>query len=181
MILTRSTTDFDVAGDGRNLEGIAFHWDLPSLVQDDDHPAPYLEEFDPKAANQTLRMRALWPLFVEHQHLKGSAGEVLFERSAEGLMFRARTSDSRYAQLTLERVKAGELPEVSIGFRPVRQLRRSAPQGVITRRTEIAIAEMSLAREGQHQGAKVLAIRSAATEGTPRLDALRRQRSLLTP
>lgn len=180
-ILFRSTNDFDVSGDGRTLEGLAFRWDLPSLVEDDEHPKPYLEEFDPRSANQTLRLRALWPLFVEHQHLKGSAGEVLFERSAEGLVFTARTSDSKYAQLTLERVKAGELPEVSAAFYPVHHRTRSAPEGLVTRRTEIRIAELSVAREGQHRGAKVLAIRSApaAAEGTPRLDALRRKRSLL--
>lgn len=185
MILTRATSEFDVTGDGRTLEGIAFHWDLASLVVDDDHPAPYLEEFDPKAADQTLRMRAIRPLFVMHEHVKGSAGETTFDRSAEGLVFRARATDSTFARMTLDRVNAGELPEVSVAFRPIRHAKRPTPKGIVTRRLEIAIAELSLAEPGTglHQGARVLAVRSApaGASDTPRLDALRRRRALMAP
>jgi len=174
-LLIRST-DFEVTGDGRNLEGIAIAYDRPSQVTDDGVKR-YWEEFDPKAAAQTIRMRGLRALFVEHEHLRGSVGETSFEDSAEGLIFRARMTDSRYASTTLGRINDGELTDVSLGFRSLRHLTRSDPtKGPVTRRTEVAIEELSLARVGQHDGTKILSVRS---EGTPRLDALRRRKLLL--
>ena len=91
-------------------------------------------------------------------------------------MFRARISDTKYAAATLARVNAGELPAVSIGFRSLHKMTRSDPRGPVTRRTEIAIDEMSLARVAQHDDARILVVRSTAT---PRLDDLRRRRVLL--
>jgi len=173
-LLIRSS-EFEVAGDGRTLEGLAFRWDAPSLVSDFGGPR-YLEEFAQRSANQTLRMRAWRPLFVEHDYVKGSVGETTFERSDEGLMFRARATDSRYAVATLARVHAGELPGVSVGFRSIASAKRPDPRGIVTTRTEIAIEELSLARQAMYEGAGVLTVR-AETE-TPRLDALRRRRLL---
>lgn len=172
-LLIRSA-DFEVTGDGRNLEGIAARYDHPSHVSDNGGPR-YWEEFDPKSAARTIKMRSLRALFVRHEHIRGSVGEVGFEHSAEGLMFRARISDTKYAQSTLTRVNDGELPAVSLGFRSLHHLTRSDPRGPVTRRTEIAIEEMSLAEVGQHDG-KILSVRS---EGTPRLDELKRRKLLL--
>ena len=174
-LLIRST-QFDVAGDGRTIEGMAFEWERPAFVEDPG-AARYLEEFDRRSAEQTLRMRGHRPVFVEHEHILGSVGETQFTPASEGLMFRARATDSIYAAQTMARVNAGELTAVSIGFRPIRSLKRSDPRGTVTRRAEISIEELSLAREGQHPGGQILAVRSVPA--TPRLDELRRQRSLL--
>jgi len=177
FLLFRSA-DFEVEGDGRTLTGIAAKYDHPSKVTDDG-VVRYLEEFDPQSAMRSLRMRAERPLFVRHEHLKGSVGETTFEHSAsEGaLLFRARMSDTKYASRTLGRVNDGELPAVSLGFRSLRHLTRSDPRGPVTRRTEIAVEELSLAEVAQHEGTLVLSVRSESA--TPRLDALRKRRLLL--
>ncbi len=155
------SADLDVTGDGRNLEGVAFRWETPSLVSDDGGRTKYLEEFDRSSTNRTLGARR--QLFVEHQHLDGSVGDVRFERSLEGLVFRARVSDSEWAGETLERVNNGELRAVSVGFYGMRSVNRMDGAGRrVTRRTEIGIRELSLARTGQHEGAGVLAVRSEA-------------------
>jgi phage head maturation protease len=176
-LLFRSA-DFEIEGDGRTLTGIAAKYDVPSFVTDDGVKR-YLEEFDPQSALRSIRMRALRPVFVRHEHLKGSVAEVGFDHSAaEGaLLFRARMTDSQFASKTLARVNDGELPAVSLGFRSLRHLTRSDARGPVTRRTEIAIEEMSLAEVAQHEGTLVLNVRSE--EGTPRLDALRKRRLLL--
>ena len=176
-LLIRST-EFEIVGDGRNLEGIAAKYDHPSKVTDDG-VRRYWEEFDPKSARATIRMRPQRALFVRHEHLRGSVGEVGFEHSdIEGaLIFRARMSDTKYAVTTLARVNDGELPAVSLGFRSLHHLMRSDPRGPVTRRTEIAIEEMSLAEMSQHDGTKILVVRSES--GTPRLDDLRRRKALL--
>jgi len=177
QLLYRST-DFDLSGDGRNLEGVAIRYDTPAKVTDDGS-VRYWEEFDPKAARQSIRMRALRPLFVEHDHLRGSVGETSFEHSdTEGaLIFRARVSDTKYAISTLARVTDGELPAVSLGYRSLAHLTRSDPtRGPVTRRTQVAIEEMSLTRVAQHEGTLVLSVRA---EATPRLDALRKRKLLL--
>jgi HK97 family phage prohead protease len=173
-LLIRSA-EFEVVGDGRTLEGRAFRWETPSAVTDDGHTR-YLEEFDRRSTDQTLRMRAMRPVFVEHQHELGSIGETTFTPSEEGLMFRARATDSSYARATMDRVRNGELPEVSVGFRGLRHLKRSDPRGLVTRRMEIAIAELSLTEHGQHAGGEILAVRA---ETGMTLSDLRRRRALL--
>ena len=177
LLLFRSA-DFEVEGDGRTLTGIAARYDHPSKVTDDG-VTRYLEEFDPKSAMRSLKMRAERPLFVRHEHLKGSVGETTFEHSEveAALMFRARMTDSKYAQRTLARVNDGELPAVSLGFRSLRHLTRSDPRGPVTRRQEISIEELSLAEVAQHEGTLVLSVRSESA--TPRLDDLRRRKLLL--
>ncbi|MEP7114606.1 MAG: HK97 family phage prohead protease [Ilumatobacteraceae bacterium] len=174
-LLIRSA-DFEISGDGRTLEGLAVPYDRPSQVSDKGGPR-YWEEFDPHSADNTIRLRSLRALFVEHEHIRGSVGEVGFSQSAEGTMFRARMTDSVFATTTLARVNGGELPAVSIGFRALRSAKRSDPRGPVTRRLEVAIDEMSLARVGQHAGAGVLQVRSE--DDTPRLDDLRRRKMLL--
>lgn len=175
-LLIRSA-DFEVVGDGRTLEGRAFRWETPSAVTDDGGRSRYLEEFDRRSTEQTLRMRSLRPVFVEHEHELGSVGETTFAPADEGLMFRARATDSTYARTTLERVRNGDLSEVSIGFRPLRNLKRTDVRGTVTRRMEIAIAELSLTHRGQHAGSEILAVRSESA--TPILDEFRRRRAKL--
>lgn len=183
MILFR-TADVDVSSDGRNVEGLAFRWNHPSLVSDDGKTR-YREQFARGSVARTLSQRTHHPLFVRHEHLAGSVGESTFSPSDEGLMFRARIYDGELPQAALERVSDPKHPEhlgaVSIGFRSIADRKRRDAHGEITERTEIALEELSLAAvgQGQHEGALVLSVRSEP--GTPRLDALRRRRILLGP
>jgi HK97 family phage prohead protease len=181
-LLFRSSSEFEVEGDGRTLTGIAARYDVPAKVIDPGMTERYWEEFDPNSAMRTLKQRAERPLFVRHEHLKGSVGETTFEHSqAEGaLLFRARMADTKYGQRTLGRVNDGELPAVSLGFRSIRHHTRSDPRGPVTRRLEIAVEELSLAEIAQHEGTLVLSVRSeGVTVVTPRLDELRRRKLLL--
>lgn len=167
----------ELSGDGKTVEGLAFRWDHPSLVADLTGPR-YREAFERGSTTRTLaHRRSARPLFVEHQHVAGSVGETTFSPAAEGLAFRARLYDGEIADVARVRLHAGELPAVSVGFRALQSARRVDADGPLIVRQEIALEELSLARIGQHDGAEVLAIRSAS--GTPRLDALRRRRALL--
>ena len=105
----------------------------------------------------------------------------MFSPSAEGLVFHARVYDGELPATALERVNSGELRAVSVGFRPLASRTRQDADGPITERSEIALEELSLAPQGQHEGALVLSVRSdtQVSQQTPRLDALRRRRSLL--
>lgn len=178
-LLFRATPDFEVVGDGRTVEGVAFRWDTPSKVADDG--PIYLEEFDRRATNRSLSMRSLFPVFVKHDHVGGSIAETEFQVGDEGLLFRARVSDLRTAMAKLDEIRNGKLRGASIGFRPLHHLFRQSPAGRVTRRTEIALAELSFLPEGAHIGSGVLAVRSRPVDmsTTPRLDALRRERLFL--
>ena len=175
MILVRST-DIEMSGDGRTIEGLAFRWDTPSHVTDNGTDR-YWEEFSRRSVTKTLSDRPSRPLFVAHEYVNGSVGEVTFRDSSEGLVYVSRTDDNSHAREALKRVNDGVLRSVSVGFAPLKNLTRSdAIRGLVTVRDEIRLAELSLCEKGQHEGAAVLSVRSAA--GTPRLDALRRKRTL---
>lgn len=180
-LILRSTDQFEVAGDGRTIEGIAVAWDTEALVSDDGGRTRYHESYDRRAFTHTLRARGpVRPLFVRHAHLRGSIGEVTFAEADAGLMFTARAfPGSSYADEVLaEGVGAqGKYPAVSIGHYPVKPGPRIRPAaGAHVHRTEVRLEELSLAEVGQHHTAKVLAVRSS---DTPRLDAIRRRLVLL--
>lgn len=176
-LLLRTAADVELSGDGRTVEGMAFIFDRPSLVTDDGRTR-YREAFTRGSVGRTLSQRTTpRPLFVAHRHIEGSVGETTFEPSGEGLVFRARLHDGSLAEIARDRLSRGELPAVSIGFRPLASRTRADALGDITERTEISLDELSLCETGQHEGARVLAVRAVA--GTPRLDALRRRRALL--
>lgn len=177
-ILHRSTDTFDLSGDGRTIEGLAVPWEVFSPVVDLDG-SRYFEAFIRSSVTATLKVRGpVRPVFVRHEYLKGSFGEVEFIPSAEGLMFRARAADTRFAAETLPEVGPhGALSAVSIGFRAIRPraIPKPAP-GSRVLRTEIALEELSLAEVGQHRDAKVLAVR--AVDAPRRADLTRRLRAL---
>lgn len=179
-MLYRSTADADVSGDGRTVSGLAFRWNHPSLVSDDG-VTRYRESFPPGCVGRTLRQRTTpRPLFVEHRHVEGSVGETTFTTSDEGLVFESRLYDGVLAEVARERLGRGELPAVSVGFRALATRTRRDAGGELVERSEIALDELSLCPQGQHDGALVLSVR-AAKLGTPRLDRLRQRRLLLGP
>lgn len=189
MMTLYRAADVDLSSDGRNVEGLAFRWNHPSLVSDDGKTR-YREQFARGSAARTLSQRSHHPMFIRHEHLAGSVGETTFAPANEGLMFRARLYDGELPSAALERVSDPKHPEhlgaVSIGFRPIVTRSKRDAHGEIVERAEIAIEELSLATLGQaqHEGALVLAVRSiggadSAPPMTPRLDALRRRRALL--
>lgn len=157
----------DTAVEGRTLEGIALHWDRASNVTDNGRDF-YLEAFSSRSTDKQLNERkAPFPLGFLHPWSSGAAdkrplGSVSFERSIEGLMFRAVLSNTQAANEMLELVKDGSVGDVSIGFKGYKHTLK----GETVLRTEIGLLELSLAPVGmaQHQGAQVLAVRSEQDE-----------------
>lgn len=167
----------ELTTDGKNLYGMAFHWDTPSNVTDDGSTF-YLEQFSRSSVTKTLKERAAvpLPLGVKHPWMLPDSeaepvGSVRFRALDEGLAFHARVSDAA----TLEQVRSGELADVSIGFVPYKS---TEADGIVTR-TEIGLLELSLAAPGtaQHQGAQVMAIR-AVEPSKARLRVSQRKASL---
>lgn len=179
-LILRAGDKFDISGDGRTIEGIAFPWDVPASVQDPGITFRYQESFDRRSVTNTLRTRGdVRPMFVRHAYVRGSFGEVKFRPSAEGLIYTARAfADSQLAAEVLADGlgEHGRYPAVSVGFYPITPKGRPGP-GQLVHRTEIRLEELSVAEVGQHPGAKVLAVR--AEDGTPRLEALRRRLATL--
>lgn len=176
-ILTRASVDLTTSG--RTLEGLAFKWDHPSLVRDATGPA-YLEAFARNSTTKTIKERGTFPVMVMHRYDSLPVGAVSFLPSDEGLMFSAPLSATRDADEVLALVNDGAMRSVSVGFRAIANAERTSPQGRVTVRKEIALRELSVAPTGfgQHEGAEILAVR-AEQEGTPRLDQLRKRKTLL--
>lgn len=160
---------------GRTLSGLAIPWDKPTRVRDQTGPA-YLEAFASTSADLTLRQHPNFPVFARHDYSHNPLGVVTFQRSDEGLIFTAPLSKTQAADEMLELVNDGAMRSVSVGFRPIKMVRRSE----VIVRTEVALRELSLAPTGygQYEDAKVLAVREV-THGTPVLDALQRRRARL--
>lgn len=179
----------DVQTDGRNLSGIAVPFDRPTRVQDRGNPRPYREAFAPKAFHTSIAQRGArsWPLMLLHGADGASPvplGAVQFRAGRSELEFTARISDTAAGNEALALVNDGALRDVSIRARPVAARDRSDAEGPYVYRTEVALMELSLAPTGfgQIPGAEVLAVRAHQLDdgpGRPRLEALRRRRSLL--
>lgn len=172
---------FDIHADGRTLEGVAYHYERASKVSDDGRTF-YLEAIGRTADKKTLTEHPARPLFRFHRRSEDPIGAAAFERTPESLMFRARLSNTRAADETLELVNDGAMTDASVGFFSLATKRVAAPDasGILFLRTEIRIMELSLAPTGfgQHQGAGVLAVR-ADTGNPTRLEASRRRLRLL--
>lgn len=172
----------DIASDGRNLTGMALYWNRPSEVRETWDPAnPFLEAFSSRAVEKTLNEQGNvpFPLGVFHPWQPGTpgnvpmfdepVGSVRFHSTREGLAFRARVHKTPLGDDVLDMVNAGELTDVSIGFKAIQSQQVDGVKVL----TEIALKELSLAPVGtaQHEGTQVLAVR-ANDHRTPRRDML---------
>lgn len=172
--------------EGRTLEGIAYRFEHPSRVVDPGKPA-YMEAFARGSATKSIREKGRFPVDYYHGLMSGTPGarsrwsgevfgSVMFANGSDGLEFTATISRTRGGDEMLELLGDGALGDVSIAAYPVKTSTRS---GVVWR-DEIALAALSLAPvgTGQHDGAKVLAMR-ADGDTAPLLADLRRRRALL--
>lgn len=158
----------EVHSEGRTLVGIAFPWEVAALVSDYGGPK-YLEDFARSSADETLRRNPEpRPLFANHGHVYGDVpiGVASFMRGEQGLMYRSFLSRTQAADEALELAKDGALTDVSVGYNVPKGKTKflRTTEGVVSRRMEIMLAEMSLAPTGMGQhGGRVLAIRSDVT------------------
>ena len=186
--MIRRATEF--ATTGRTLEGVAYRFDHPSRVVDPGKPA-YLEAFARGSATKTITERQSFPVDYFHGLMSGTPGArsrwsgevfggVVFRAGADGLEFTAKLSNTRGADEMLDLIIDGAIGDVSIAAYPI----KTSNRGGVTWRDEIAIAALSLAPVGmgQHDGAKVLAVRARDGDGgygAARLEALRRRRAVI--
>ncbi len=155
--LQRSMQLTDV--DGRTVYGVALSYNRPYRVSDDHGLNYYREGWRPGALARSIQ--ACHNLFeLRTVHLDQRVGLVSFTDEAGQLSFRAPLDSSETGDLALAALEAGELPQVSVGFRP-RTAQRDAQQ--VLWRTRADIRELSLTPQGQYTDALVGAVRSAPT------------------
>ena len=156
--LQRDLTVTDI--EGRTLLGRALSYNRAYTVSDDGGRTWYQEGWRPGSLARSLNgCRNAFELREGHGHAY-RIGLVSFDDSESELRFRAAIDDSEHGNLALERVEAGNLSTVSVGFHPERQELRNLATDPIWR-TRASIRELSLARQGQYPDAKVLAVREA--------------------
>lgn len=185
MTLQRATAETELVG--RRLEGIAYRYNYPSRVTDDDWASSYYEEIVRGADRRTLAHRATFPLTQLHLQKGGAEiGTTTFHHSDDerALMFRAVVDPGRPGDELLEQID--EWRDASVTFDPLRTGRRHTPHhGPIIQRSEIRIVDLSLNPNGTAlaKGAEVLAVRASTTPGetspTPALEQARRARARL--
>ncbi len=181
MLLHRSTQIADYTG--RTLEGVAYRYEHPSRVTDDNWATSYYEEILNRADTRTLRAHDEFPLTKLHSSAGGSrVGSVTFHRSnnERALLFVAQVDRNPIGDELLEEIE--EWRDASATFDPIRNSFRQSPHhGTITQRAELRLHELALAPLGTAlaAGSGVTHVRSAVVAGTPMLDAARRRRASL--
>ena len=158
----------ELSREGRTLVGLAVPWEKPALVVDPGS-RPYLEEFKRSSTDRTLAQHPDdFPVFVNHRRNEDPIGVVAFQRSDEGLIYEAPISKTSRGDEYLTLVEDGAMRSVSIGFRPISQMKRMSPEGAVTSRTEVALRELSIAPSGfgQYPDARVDSVRATAMMAT---------------
>ena len=158
-ILRRSFPADVEAAEGRTLEGLAVPYGVPAEVE--DFGRRYREVFEPGSFQRATRAANRLELLVEHRDDSlGVAGiGVSMEERDDGLHGAWRVYDGALGDLTLERVKAGALHGLSVGFRPLGPGRRLEDGTLV--RTACHLEEVSLTRSPAYAKALVTAVRSA--------------------
>jgi hypothetical protein len=187
MIVSRSLPLVEVRG--RTLEGVAYQYGLPSLVTDDGTDF-YFEQLLRDADKKSIRDRAAsgghFPLLIWHSQTTNRGefppdpiGEVEFRPTADALAYKAVLDRSRLADEMLELVADETARDVSVSYKPLRDIDGVHEGRQLVSRAEIALRELSVCPTGtgQHEGARVLVMRSTAAPAS-RLDVEARLRLL---
>ena len=163
-------------GDGRTIVGIAVPYDRPQRID-----RTLVEAFARGAFNHQLRAAHRIPFAREHMSLGGTlVGKTVGLRDdAAGLYGEWRVSKTPAGDETLELVRDGVLPHLSIGFREDKNKR--GPEGTVIR-TRAHLTEVVATLQGAYgDHAAISGVRSADEiddegqddDGTPRLLAVR--------
>jgi uncharacterized protein len=112
-----------------------------------------LERFEKGAVDTNSHVK----LFRDHNEIIGVVTEL--QDSDEGLLVRAKISETTLGNETLELVKDGAIRSFSVGFIPV----KNRTEGNITIRTKVDLKEISLVPFPAYDNAAVLAVREEET------------------
>jgi HK97 family phage prohead protease len=184
-------------GDGRTVFGIAVPYNVPMQIDDN-----LIEEFIPGAFNAQLRAANRVMYSREHVELGGvQIGRLTEMRDdAVGLYVEMRAARTPIGDETLELIREGILPDLSVAFWPGKNELRASSQGQVTRRVSARLDEVASvgkgaygqfatahglrARGGAAGGSAIPQQRSYAgrrIETTPNLDSARAVLAALPP
>lgn len=155
-------------GDGRTIYGIAVPYDKEQRVGQD-----MTEVFRRGAFAEVVKAAHRVKLLRNHDINNPIGRATVLRETDEGLYAEFKISRTREGDDALELVKDGALDQLSIGFQPIKNRKRT--DGVIER-LKAHLAEVSLVTFGAYgDAAAVAGVRSADEETieTPRLDAAR--------
>lgn len=143
---------------GRVLEGIAYKYNKPSRVSDDNWKSSYYEEIVSGADKKTLKERKEFPVLRLHRESEriGTA-EYFHSDNEDALMFRATLEPNN--PIADEVLEDESWRDVSAGGEFIRSaFRHTDYHGRITQRVELKLNELSLAPAGTglHKDAQVL-------------------------
>ena len=150
-------TDIEIRsdGDGRTIHGIVVPYGVTARVRDGG--APYKESFQRGAFAKTLsERRSPVKLLSQHDPHNPIGRAVDLQERSDGLYGAFRVSNTRAANDQLELARDGVLDSFSVGFSPVKDIKRDG----VTVRTEVALREVSLVTFPAYEGAMVAGIRS---------------------
>lgn len=148
-------------GDGRTVYGIAVPWDTPQRIDD-----TVTEQFARGAFNHQLSAPQRVRFAREHVQLGGSLIGVakLLRDDQAGLYVELRTSKTPVGDETLELIRDGALPHLSIGFRERRN--RRMPVTGNTERIQADLFEIAATLQGAFgDGAAIAGVRSHTDHG----------------
>lgn len=155
------TPDLEVrtSGDGRTIVGIAVPYGHPQRIS-----ARLTEQFRRGAFNHQLRAAFRVPLARDHMMtggtLIGRATEL--RDDAAGLYGEWRVSKTPAGDETLELVRDGVLPHLSIGFR---ERQNANLPGGVTERVTADLREVAIVAEGAYgDGAGIHGVRAVADD-----------------
>ena len=142
-------------GSGRTVHGIVVPWDSPARVSDGG--APYTEQFQRGAFTKHLNERTRpVKLLSQHNRDKPLGVSTVLREDASGLYGEFKVSNTQFGNDQLELVRDGALDSFSVGFTPVKHIKRD---GVLVR-TEAKLRETSLVTFPAYAGALVGGVRA---------------------
>ena len=149
---------------GRTIYGIAVPYDKEQRISGDT-----TEVFRRGAFADVIKAAHRVKLLRNHDSKSPIGRATLLRETDEGLYAEFKVSRTREGDDALELVKDGALDQLSIGFMPIKNRKRT--DGVIER-LKAHLAEVSLVTFGAYGDlATVNGVRSQELMGTPRLDA----------
>lgn len=113
-----------------------------------------------KSINDLSKAKRPLLLFRAHDHKRPVGKALELREQDDGPMGSFRVAATQAGDEALAELKEGLLPQVSIGFRTIRERMSEGVRDVL----EAALAEVSLAPMGAYDGAEVLSLREPRTD-----------------
>lgn len=160
-IVTRAfTADLELDGDGRTIVGRCVPYDMPTLVADEDNPAPYMETWRRGAFRNAVKdpPRVLFNYMHQTSVLDTLGRAASFTETDSGLDGVFRVSATRAGDHALELVRDGTYRGLSIHAAVIRS--RHTPDGVVERH-HARLLHVALVDQPAYTDAVVTAVRSS--------------------